>query len=82
MRTYLILTEEEAMLLEMYCEAKPFWWRWFFGWRKSKDLGVNGTAYYYKVPKKAFNLCQIYAERLGVETVGEIRNLSKFEKTP
>lgn len=18
-----------------YCEAKPFWWRWFYGWRKS-----------------------------------------------
>lgn len=69
---YLVITEEEAMLLEMYCMSKPFWWRWFFGWRKTKDLGKNGTAYYYRVPKNAFERCQLYAHKLGVETIGEI----------
>lgn len=71
MKTYPVLTEEEALLLEMYCEAKPLLWRMFFGWRKTKNLGENGSTYYYKVPKRAYKLCQLYARRLGVETVGE-----------
>lgn len=62
--TYLVFTEEEMMFLEMYCAGKPFWWSWFFGWRKSKDLGVNGTAYYYKVPKRIYELCEEYAEKI------------------
>lgn len=67
----IVATEEEMILLEMYCEAKPFWWRWFFGWRKTKVVADGLEWYYYKVPRKAWELCHKYAKKLGVETVGE-----------
>ena len=30
-----VATEEEMVLLDMYCEGRSFVWRMFFGWRKT-----------------------------------------------
>ena len=66
-RLFLVTTDVEALLLEMYCAGKPFWWKWFFGWRKTKHLGVNGTGSYYKVPYKIFLQCENFARELANE---------------
>ena len=68
MKTYIILTDEEVMLLDMYCETKPAWWRLFFGWRGTRYIN-NEPQYYYKVPAKVYELSQTFAKRLGVETI-------------
>ena len=49
-------------LAELYCEAKPFWWNWFFGWRGtfSKE---NGYFCYYILPRKIAAKIYTYAEK-------------------
>lgn len=46
----LYLEDNEVMqgLCCAYCEAKPFWWKWFFGWRKTNRHGM----YFRLTPKQ------------------------------
>ena len=67
-KLYIVTTDEESMLLDMYCAGKSAIWNAFFGWRKTKERGTN-IWYYYRVPKKIYELSQIYAKRIGVETL-------------
>jgi hypothetical protein len=70
MKLYVVLTDEESMLLDMYCAGKSALWNMFFGWRKTKYVGSNrNPQYYYRVPRKAYELSQTYAQKLGVETI-------------
>lgn len=36
-----ITHEEDALKIACfaYCEGKPFWWRWFYGWRLTDREG-------------------------------------------
>ena len=61
-------TEEEMALLEMYCAGRSFLWNIFFGWRKTTVRG-NTTYYYYRVPRKIYNLCQENLKYFGIETI-------------
>jgi len=54
-----------AELLEIYCEGKPFWWNWFFGWR-----GTYGDWAFYVIPEKTYNHIFSYARKhLNIEFV-------------
>ena len=33
----------------LYCDAKPFYWKWFFGWRKTNSKGS-----YFRIGEKAY----------------------------
>lgn len=48
MRLYFETTEIMKDLCALYCNAKPFWWRLFFGWRKTTARGC-----YFKMTEKA-----------------------------
>lgn len=62
-RKYFIKNLAIAELLEIYCEGKPFWWNWFFGWR-----GIYNKEAYYIVPEKIYNHALIYARKhLNIE---------------
>lgn len=67
-KLYLVTTIEEFCLLSMYCDAKPFWWNWFFGWRKTRCYDTV-TYYYFRIPNSAYHNCLTYAKMLGVETL-------------
>lgn len=49
-------------MAELYCEGKPFWWRWFFGWRGT-FRGENGFYCYYILPRKIFRKIYLFAEK-------------------
>lgn len=48
----LYLEDNEIMkaLCIVFCAAKPFWWRWFFGWRKTNKHGM-----YFRLTPKQHN---------------------------
>lgn len=50
--------EYQAHLLNMYCEGRSFIWNMFFGWRMSKKLNTDVPEYYYRVPKKIWELTE------------------------
>ncbi len=65
--TYIVSTIEESDLLDMYCEGRSALWRMFFGWRKTKKITDSMSWYYYKVPKRIFELATKLAEHdLGI----------------
>ena len=66
---YIVTTEEETMLLDMYCAGHSALWNMFFGWRRTKQIAPNLCWYYYRIPKKIYNLSQAYAKTLGIETI-------------
>lgn len=69
MKLYMVNTEEEFALLEMYCAGKSALWNLFFGWRKTVTVN-NENRYYYKIPKSAFERCESLAqEHLGFEII-------------
>lgn len=64
-KKYYINYLEIAELLEIYCEGKPFWWNWFFGWR-----GTHNDGCYYIIPEKIYKHAMIYAKKhFGIETL-------------
>ena len=47
MKLYFETTEIMRDLCGLYCDAKPFWWRLFFGWRKTTARGA-----YFKMSER------------------------------
>lgn len=57
----LYLEDNEVMqgLCSVFCEAKPFWWKWFFGWRKTNRHGM-----YFRLTPKQHNFIMEWAYKI------------------
>ena len=64
-RLYLVDYEKATALFDLYCQAKPWVWRLFFGWRKANRHGA-----YYRLTEKQYKLInEIAMEVLDYEVL-------------
>lgn len=58
MTTWHITDKRLQIICLAYCDAKPFWWGWFFGWRGAyADCSMD-----FKLTPKVYETLVRYAE--------------------